>query len=162
MACYQTYSANFACNHNQGGSSYFIGTRAQKFPLCKRPGGQFNSFWTQHDTIPTSHRQILATKTSENHVGQPLSGSLCYLSFWMKLSTKSLLSETGEITLFQDIKNAEKKAYGCKADDINLLLALTPVGIVQQRLTWGRKAPGFGWAAFEWASFIIDTFVTFV
>ena len=49
-----------------------------------------------------------------------------------------------------------------KANGINLLLALTPSGTVQQRQTWGQKDPGFGWATFGWASCINDTFVTLV
>ena len=48
--------------------------------------------------------------------------------------------------------------FWLKADGINLLLALTPAGIVQQRQTWGRKAPCVGWVTFGWASCIIDTF----
>ena len=46
---------------------------------------------------------------------------------------------------------------GVKADRINLLLALTLAGTIQQRQTWGWKTPSFGWASFEWASFV--TFV---
>ena len=49
-----------------------------------------------------------------------------------------------------------------KVDAINWLLALILVGTVQQRQTWGRKAPGFGLATFEWVSCIIDTFITLV
>ena len=51
---------------------------------------------------------------------------------------------------------------GIEADVINLLLALTPVGFVQQRQTWGQKGSSFSWATFGWASCIIDNFVTFV
>ena len=49
-----------------------------------------------------------------------------------------------------------------KADGINLLFVLALVGIIQQRQTWGRKVPNFGWATFGWVSCNIDTFVTFV
>ena len=49
-----------------------------------------------------------------------------------------------------------------KNTGINLRLALTLVGTVQQKQTWGQKAPGFGWATFGWVSCIIDTFVTLV
>ena len=48
---------------------------------------------------------------------------------------------------------------GITADDINLLLAWILAGTVQQRQTWGRKALGFSWATFGWASCNIDTFV---
>ena len=37
-------------------------------------------------------------------------------------------------------------------NDINLLLTLSLADFVQQRQTWGRMTPGFGWAAFGWAS----------
>ena len=55
--------------------------------------------------------------------------------------------------------------FGGKADGINLLLALpTPCILawlsgVYVWQTWSQKTPGFGWATFEWASCIIDTFL---
>ena len=35
-------------------------------------------------------------------------------------------------------------------------------GIVQQRQTWGQKAPGFSWVTFGRATYSIGTFVAFV
>ena len=59
-----------------------------------------------------------------------------------------------------------KPGFGDKADGIDLLMALPPPssigverGIVHLKQTWGQKACNFGWATFEWASCIIDTFV---
>ena len=54
------------------------------------------------------------------------------------------------------------RCFGDEADGINLLLALTLASTVQQRQTWGRMAPYFGWATFGWASSNIDTLVPLV
>ena len=38
---------------------------------------------------------------------------------------------------------------------VRLVRLMTNIGTIQQRQTWGRKAPGIVWATFGWASCII-------